>query len=98
MIFFDCALSSASIIFAPSNIPLHTSTGECEDPINFIPSVIRACVKIVDVVVPSPATSLVLLAASLMISAPSLIIGSDKLIDLLTVTPSLVTIGDIPSL
>jgi hypothetical protein len=56
------------------------------------PSIIDR-VNIVAVVVPSPATSFVLLAASLISSAPMRMAGSFNRIDLLTVTPSFVTIG-----
>jgi hypothetical protein len=45
------------------------------------------------VVVPSPATSEVLLATSLTILAPMFSNGSSSSISLATVTPSLVTVG-----
>src|SRR5437870_7010739 len=52
-----------------------------------------ASARIVAVVVPSPATSLVLLAASLTSCAPMFSYGSCNSISSATVTPSLVTFG-----
>ena len=53
-----------------------------------------ACASTVAVVVPSPATSDVLLATSRTICAPMFSIGSFRSISLATVTPSLVIVGD----
>ena len=52
-----------------------------------------AWARTVAVVVPSPATSLVLEATSLTIWAPTLATLSSSSISLATVTPSLVTVG-----
>src|SRR6187397_2014208 len=53
-----------------------------------------ACARTVAVVVPSPATSEVLLATSFTICAPMFSIGSLSSISLATVTPSLVINGE----
>ena len=53
-----------------------------------------ASASTVAVVVPSPATSDVLVATSLTIWAPMFSIGSLSSISLATVTPSLVTVGE----
>jgi hypothetical protein len=53
-----------------------------------------ASASTVAVVVPSPATSLVLLATSRTIWAPMFSKGSCSSISLATVTPSLVTVGE----
>ena len=53
-----------------------------------------ASARTVAVVVPSPATSLVLLATSLTIWAPMFSYLSSSSISLATVTPSLVTVGE----
>ena len=57
-----------------------------------------ASARTVAVVVPSPATSLVLLAASLTSWAPMFSYGSFSSISSATVTPSLVTVGHAPAL
>ena len=57
------------------------------------PSVTMAWASTVAVVVPSPATSLVLVAASLSSWAPMFSNGSFSSISLATVTPSWVTVG-----
>src|SRR6201997_3109800 len=59
----------------------------------FTPSRKMAWARTVAVVVPSPATSLVLLATSRTICAPMFSSGSRNSISLATVTPSLVMIG-----
>ena len=58
-----------------------------------MPSWTIACASTVAVVVPSPATSLVLVAASFRSWAPMLANGSSSSISLATVTPSWVTVG-----
>ena len=58
------------------------------------PSLKIASARTVAVVVPSPATSLVLLATSLTIWAPMFSYLSSSSISLATVTPSLVTVGE----
>ena len=57
------------------------------------PSVTMAWARTVAVVVPSPATSLVLVAASFRSWAPMFSKGSSSSISLATVTPSWVTVG-----
>src|ERR1700740_2285730 len=52
-----------------------------------------ACASTVAVVVPSPATSFVLVATSLASCAPRFSCGSSSSISLATVTPSLVIVG-----
>src|SRR5690349_11017843 len=57
------------------------------------PSRTIACARTVAVVVPSPATSDVLVATSFTICAPMFSSGSDSSISFATVTPSLVMVG-----
>src|ERR1700758_1257484 len=57
------------------------------------PPLIIACASTVAVVVPSPATSLVLVATDLTSWAPRFSNGSSRSISRATVTPSLVTVG-----
>ena len=59
----------------------------------FIPSLIIACARTVAVVVPSPATSLVLVATSFTSCAPMFSKASSSSISLAIVTPSLVMSG-----
>ena len=59
----------------------------------FTPSLTIACASMVAVVVPSPASSLVLLATSLTICAPIFSNLSSRSISLATETPSLVILG-----
>ena len=59
-----------------------------------MPSDIIACARIVDVVVPSPASSPVLDATSFTNWAPRFWNGSSKEISLATDTPSFVILGD----
>ena len=59
----------------------------------FKPSLKIFCAKIVAVVVPSPAISLVFIDASFIIDAPKFSIGSSKAISFAIVTPSLVISG-----
>ena len=58
------------------------------------PSPMMAAASTTDVVVPSPAMSLVLLATSLTSWAPMFSKGSSSSISLAIVTPSLVMVGD----
>jgi hypothetical protein len=60
----------------------------------FRPSVKMAWASTVAVVVPSPATSDVLVATSFTICAPMFSTGSSSSISLATDTPSLVTVGE----
>ena len=89
LIFFKLATIDATFF----SMPFLISIGLTPEETNFRPSVIMACAKIVAVVVPSPASSLVLEATSLTISAPKLANLSSKSISLATVTPSLVMVG-----
>ena len=59
----------------------------------FNPSSTSACVRMVAVVVPSPASSFVLFATSLMISAPMFSNLSLRVISFAIDTPSLVMVG-----
>ena len=59
----------------------------------FIPSLIIACASTVAVVVPSPATSFVLVATSLTTCAPMFSNGSSNSISFAIVTPSFVISG-----
>ena len=59
----------------------------------FIPALIIACARTVAVVVPSPATSLVLVATSFTSCAPMFSNGSSSSISFAMVTPSLVMSG-----
>ena len=77
------------------SIPLFKSIGFIPAATSFIPSLTIACVNTVAVVVPSPARSAVLLAASNTIKAPVFSKGSFSNTSLATVTPSLVTTGNL---
>ena len=68
--------------------------GSAPAAIIFRPSLKIASASTVAVVVPSPATSLVLLAASLTSWAPRFSYGSSSSMSSATVTPSLVTLGE----
>ena len=83
----------ATISFTFFSILTRSSIGLTPELTIFNPSVIIACAKIVAVVVPSPATSLVLLATSFTISAPIFSNLSSSSISLATVTPSFVIVG-----
>ena len=69
-------------------------SGRSPAAIIFRPSRKMASARTVAVVVPSPATSLVLLAASLTSWAPRFSYGSSSSMSSATVTPSLVTLGE----
>jgi len=74
-------------------IPLLKSIGFIPAATLLQPSLNNALAKTVDVVVPSPASSLVLLATLFTNYAPMFICLSLNSIDLATVTPSLVILG-----
>ena len=74
-------------------MPRLTSTGFAPAPIACMPSVMMAWASTVAVVVPSPTTSLVLIAASLTSWAPMFSNWSARWISRAMVTPSLVTTG-----
>src|SRR5262245_30176483 len=74
-------------------MPFLRSIGFTPAATNFRPSLNSASASTMAVVVPSPATSLVLLATSFTSLAPMFSKGSTSSISLLTVTPSLVMSG-----
>src|SRR6267154_930088 len=75
-------------------MPRLTRTGFAPPSIARIPSRTIACASTVAVVVPSPTTSLVLIAASLTSCAPMFSNWFFRWISRAIVTPSLVTTGD----
>jgi hypothetical protein len=91
---FDIFLSSATIASTLRSIPRLSSIGLMPATTSLLPSRKIACASTVAVVVPSPATSLVLLATSRTICAPMFSNLSSSSISFATVTPSLVTVGE----
>mmetsp|Transcript_33139 Transcript_33139/g.87658 ORF Transcript_33139/g.87658 Transcript_33139/m.87658 type:complete len:252 (-) Transcript_33139:2-757(-) len=88
------AVRSSSTTFTAASMPLLMSMGFMPAATALQPSRKIARASTVAVVVPSPATSLVLLATVLTSWAPTLIMGHAlRSMDLATVTPSLVTFG-----
>ena len=85
---------SGIIAATAASMPRFMSIGFAPAVTFFIPSRKIAWAKIVAVVVPSPALSLVLLATSLTICAPIFSNGSANSISFATVTPSLVIVGE----
>src|SRR6476661_6421268 len=79
--------SAALLMPSPSSIGL-APAATCRSP-----ALIMACASTVAVVVPSPATSLVLVATDFTSCAPRFSNGSSRSISRATVTPSLVTAG-----
>ena len=75
------------------SIPRFKSIGFAPAATFFKPPVTMACANTVAVVVPSPATSAVLLATSFNIWAPMFSTGSTNSISFATVTPSFVMCG-----
>ena len=75
-------------------MPRASAIGSAPAAIIFSPSRKMASASTVAVVVPSPATSLVLLAASLTSWAPRFSNGSSRSMSSATVTPSFVTFGE----
>ena len=90
---FAIARSSAMRASTPASMPRLSDIGLWPAETNFTPSRKIASERTVAVVVPSPATSLVLLAASRTIWAPRFSNFSGRSISLATETPSLVTLG-----
>ena len=90
---FACFLIDATTAFTACSMPRLRSIGFAPAATLRRPSWTRACASTVAVVVPSPATSLVLVAASLSSWAPMFSKGSASSISLATVTPSCVTVG-----
>ncbi len=75
------------------SMPRFSAIGLAPAATAFTPSRKIACARMVAVVVPSPATSLVFEATSRTICAPMFSSGSFSSISLATVTPSLVMFG-----
>ena len=75
-------------------MPRLSSIGFMPATTSLLPSRKMACASTVAVVVPSPATSEVLLATSFTIWAPMFSKLSSSSISLATVTPSLVIVGE----
>src|SRR2546425_10892292 len=92
--FVDWALISSITAATPFSRPRFRSIGLAPAAMFFIPSWTMACASTTEVVVPSPAMSLVLVAASLRSCAPMFSNGSSSSTSRATVTPSWVTVGD----
>src|SRR3990167_8793820 len=90
----DIALSMLTTSFTRFSMVWRIATGLPPAAICLKPSVTSACVKRVAVVVPSPATSFVLLATSCTKEAPAFSNLSSSSISLAIVTPSLVIVGE----
>mmetsp|Transcript_52094 Transcript_52094/g.121148 ORF Transcript_52094/g.121148 Transcript_52094/m.121148 type:complete len:310 (-) Transcript_52094:38-967(-) len=94
LIIVACAPKSSRTIFVAWSMPRLISIGFIPAATALHPSRKMARAKTVAVVVPSPATSLVLLATVFTSWAPTFIMGmAFSSIDLATVTPSFVTFG-----
>src|SRR2546423_8488586 len=90
----DCAFISSTTAMTPRSRPRFRSIGLAPAAMFFMPSWTIACASTTEVVVPSPAMSLVLVAASLRSCAPMFSKGSSSSTSRATVTPSCVTVGD----
>ncbi len=90
---WEIFFSSSMIAALALSIPLLTSIGFAPAVIFLRPSLKIACARTVAVVVPSPASSAVLLATSLTSCAPIFSSESASCISLATLTPSLVICG-----
>src|SRR5215469_14547221 len=86
-------LISSTATSTARSMPRFRAVGLAPAATVFTPSRKMACARTVAVVVPSPATSLVLLATSRTICAPMFSRGSFSSISFATVTPSLVIMG-----
>src|SRR3972149_248009 len=86
-------LSSSTTAATPFSRPRFRTIALAPAAMFFMPSWTIACASTTDVVVPSPAMSLVLVAASLRSCAPMFSNGSSSSISRATVTPSWVTVG-----
>jgi len=86
-------LSASTAAFTALSMPRLRSIGFMPAATDFRPSRSIACASTVAVVVPSPATSEVLLATSFTICAPMFSYLSLSSISFATLTPSLVTVG-----
>ena len=91
---FDCLCSASTIAPTAASIPRLSSIGFIPATTSLLPSRKIAWASTVAVVVPSPATSEVLLATSFTICAPMFSNLSSSSISFATVTPSLVTVGE----
>src|SRR5438270_2167107 len=89
----DCFLISSTTAWVAASMPRFMSIGLAPAARLRRPSVTIAWAMTVEVVVPSPATSLVLVAACLSIWAPIFWKWFSSSISLATVTPSWVTVG-----
>src|ERR1700733_14447298 len=87
------ASSASDTASAALLIPNPSSIGLAPAATLRSPPLMMACASTVAVVVPSPATSLVLVATDLTSWAPRFSNGSSRSISRATVTPSLVTVG-----
>src|SRR2546426_1064459 len=90
----DCALISSTTARTPFSRPRLRSIGLAPAAMFFMPSWTIAWASTTEVVVPSPAMSLVLVAASLRSWAPMFSNGSSSSTSRATVTPSWVTVGE----
>src|SRR5437660_499936 len=89
----ESRFTSATAASTALSTPRFRAMGFAPAATFFTPSRKIACARMVAVVVPSPATSLVLEATSRTICAPMFSSGSFNSISLATVTPSLVMFG-----
>ena len=87
------ATSASPTLAAAAVIPARSAIGSAPAATFRNPSVISACASTVAVVVPSPATSLVFVAAVFASCAPRFSRGSARSMSRAIVTPSLVTVG-----
>src|SRR5712691_1723213 len=91
---FASALMASTTAAPPFSRPRFRSIGFAPAAMLRRPSCTIACARTTDVVVPSPAMSLVLVAASLRSCAPMFSNGSSSSTSRATVTPSWVTVGE----
>ncbi len=94
LVAFDIFASSPTSASTAFSMPRLSSIGFIPATTSLLPSRKMACASTVAVVVPSPATSEVLLATSFTICAPMFSKRSSHSISLATVTPSLVIVGE----
>ena len=88
-----CLFRSATMASTALSMPRLRSIGLAPAATFFSPSLTMACARMVAVVVPSPARSLVLEATSFTICAPMFSRASSSSTSFATLTPSLVTCG-----
>ena len=89
----DDFFSSSMTVSTALEMPLFKAIDSAPAAMFLKPWVMMACARTVEVVVPSPQASLVLLAASLTSCAPMFSKGSGNSISLAMVTPSSITDG-----